>query len=140
MEIISLKLGFTAKTNSVGFPNKAMHMWLPVAPEEIGGRWEQLHGCFLPVTARKWCPTRRVLSHKKVPQKEAHIGNVLILRNSLLSMGSCQRLYTLWLFDTSFVCTKEGRPLWASRWKQAYACKLIFGLCHSPPQMESQCG
>jgi hypothetical protein len=26
MEIISLKLGFTAKTNSVGFPNKAMHM------------------------------------------------------------------------------------------------------------------
>jgi hypothetical protein len=32
-------------------------------------------------------------------------------------MGSCQKLYILWLFDTSFVCTKEGRPLGGSRWK-----------------------
>jgi hypothetical protein len=66
-----------------------------VAPEEIGGRYEQFHDCFLPVSARKLCPTRRVLSHKKVPEKEAYLGNVLILRNSFLSMGSCQKLYIL---------------------------------------------
>ena len=72
---------------------------------------------FLPLTASKWCPTRRVLSHKKVPEKEAYLGNVLILRNSFLGMGSCQRLYISWLLDTSFVCTKEGRPFGGSRWK-----------------------
>jgi hypothetical protein len=32
-------------------------------------------------------------------------------------MGSCQKHYILWLFDTSFVCTKEGRPLGGSMWK-----------------------
>jgi hypothetical protein len=63
-----------------------------VAPDEIGCWWEQFHDCFLPVTARKWCPTRMVLSHEKVPEKEAYLGNDLILRNSFLSMGSCQKL------------------------------------------------
>jgi hypothetical protein len=66
-----------------------------MAPEEIGGRWEQFHDCFPLVTTRKWCPTSRVMSHKKVPQKEAYLGNVLILRNSFLSMRSCQKLYDL---------------------------------------------
>jgi hypothetical protein len=70
-------------------------MYHPVAPEEMGGRWEQFHDCFLPVTAREWCPTRRVLSHKKFPQKEAYLGNDLILWNSFLSMGSCQKLEIL---------------------------------------------
>jgi hypothetical protein len=88
-----------------------------VAREEICGRWEQFNDSFLPVTARKWCPTKRFLSHKKVPEKEAYLRNVLILRNSFLSMGSCQKLYIIWLFDTSFVCAKEGRPLGGSRWK-----------------------
>jgi hypothetical protein len=60
-----------------------------VAPEEIGGSWEPFHDCFLAVTARKWCPPRRVLSHKKVPEEEAYLGNALILRNSFLGMGSC---------------------------------------------------
>ena len=67
----------------------------PCICDTIGGRWEQLNDCFPPVTTRKWCPTRRVMSHKKVPQKEAYLGNVLILRNSFLSVGSCQKRYVL---------------------------------------------
>ena len=99
------------------FTSKTMHMWHPVAPEEIGGRWEQFHDCFLSETTRKWCPTSRIMSHKKVPQKEAYLGNILILRNPFLSMGSCQKLYVLWLFDTSFACAKWRRPLGGSSWK-----------------------
>ena len=92
---MSEKLGFTAKTNSAGFTSKTMHMQHPVAPEEIGGRWEQFHDCFYPVTVREWCLTRRDLTHKKVPEKEAYLGHDLIPRNCFLSMGSCQKLYVL---------------------------------------------
>ena len=50
---MSLNQVFTAETNSAAFTSKTMHMWHPVAPEEIGGRWEQFHDCFLPETTRK---------------------------------------------------------------------------------------
>jgi hypothetical protein len=92
------------ETNNTVFPSKTMPLQLPVAPEEIGGRWEQFHDCLIPETTRKWCPMSRIMSHK-VPQKEAYLGNVLILRNSFLSMGSCQKL-CLMIFDTSLACAK----------------------------------
>jgi hypothetical protein len=66
-----------------------------VAPEEIGGRWEQFNDCFLPVTAKKWCPIRRVMFHKKVPEKEAYLGNFLIPRNSFLGRIMSEVLYLL---------------------------------------------
>ena len=64
-----------------------------MAPEEIGGRWEQFHDCFHVITAIMWCRTRRVLSHKKVPEKEAYLGDVLILRN--VSVWELSELYIL---------------------------------------------
>jgi hypothetical protein len=109
MEIMSWKLGYTAKMNSVGFPSKLMHMWLPVTSDEICGRSEQFHDCFIPIAAKNWCPTRRVLSHEKGPLKEAHW--VLILRKAFLSVGSCQKLYILWLLiHPLFV--KRTEDLW----------------------------
>jgi hypothetical protein len=66
-----------------------------VDPEEIGGRWGQFHDCPFPETATKLWHTSRIMAYKKVPQKEAYLGNVLILRNSFLGMGSCQKHYVL---------------------------------------------
>ena len=76
-------------------PAKACTCDALLAPEEIGGSWEQFHDSLLPNTARKWCPTGKAMSHKKFPEKETYIGNVVILRNSCLSMGSCEKLYIL---------------------------------------------
>jgi hypothetical protein len=123
---------------SAVFPSKIMHVWHPVSPEEIGCRWEQFHDCFLPATARKWCPWWRVLSHKTVPQKGAYLGNVLILRNSFLSMRSCQKCYILCLFDASFVCTKEGRPLGGSSGKLLELMLVSwFSACVNHPHKRS---
>ncbi len=102
-----------------------------VAPVEIGGRWEQFQECFLLITASKWCPTGRVMSQKRFPEKVAYLGNIFVLRNSCLSMGSCQKLYILCLFNTSFVYTKERKTCGRFEVKapRAYACMLILGLC-----------
>jgi hypothetical protein len=53
---MSLKLGFTAKTNSAVFPSKTMHMLHSVAPEEIGSRLEQFHDYYFPQLPTKYVP------------------------------------------------------------------------------------
>ena len=70
------------------------------------------------------------MSHKKVPQKEAYIGNVLILRNFFLSMESCQKLDVLWLFDTSSACCKVKKTVGRLQLEahRAYKCQQILGL------------
>ena len=130
------------ETNNTVFPSKSMPMWHPVAHEEIGGRWEQFHDCFLSETTRRWCPMSRIMSHKKVSQKEAYLGNVHILRNSFLSIGSCQKLDVSWRFDASFACCKVKKTFGRFQLEapRAYKCKQILGLCHLPPRMENQCG
>ena len=50
------QLGFTAETNIAAFTSKPMHMQHPVAPEEIGSRWEQFHDCYFPQLPTKYVP------------------------------------------------------------------------------------
>ena len=88
---------------------KACSCDTPVAPEEIGGRREQFHDCFLPITARKWCSTRKVMSHKKFPTEEF-----------LPWYGILSEVVCLITFDTSFVyCLYKGKEdlLGGSRWR-----------------------
>jgi len=123
------------------FPSKTMHACHLVAPEVFGDRWEQFHDCFPPVTTRKWCPTKRVMSHKKVPQKKLTLGMFLYWRTPSSVWSSCQKRYVLAFLILPLLC--KGRKT-VGRFQveapRAYACKLILGLYHLPMQMANQCG
>ena len=51
---MSLNQVFTLEKNSAAFTSKTMHMSHPVAPEEIGSRWEQFHDCYFPQLPTKY--------------------------------------------------------------------------------------
>jgi len=96
--------------------SKTMHMWCPVAPEEIGSRWEQFHDCHFPETTRKWCLMSWIISYKKLPHKELILGMFLYwgIHSSVWDLVRSSMSYD---FDTSFACAKWRRPLGGSSWK-----------------------
>jgi hypothetical protein len=69
----------TAKMNDAVLSSKTRHMHHPVAPEENGGRWEQFHDCFVPVTARKWCPQEGSCPTRRFLRKKLILGIFLFL-------------------------------------------------------------
>ena len=51
--------------NSAVFTSKTMHMWHPVAPEDISSRWEQFYDWYFPQLPTKYVP-RKVSSEETI--------------------------------------------------------------------------
>jgi hypothetical protein len=108
-----------------------MLAWHPVVSEEIGGRWEQFYDCFLPVTARKWCPTTGSRPTRRFIRRKLILGMFLYwwIPSSVwdLVKASCLIWYSL--------CLSKGRNAFGRLQVEApwaCDCELTLYLCQIP--------
>ena len=103
--------------NSTAFPSKTMHMWHPVAPEEISGRWEQFHDCYFPHLPTKYVP-------REVSLEETISWVFFIEKLPLTGMGCFSEVF--WeesIFWILFLRNKDlvicVLPLLSTKWRKS---------------------
>jgi hypothetical protein len=120
-----------------------------VAPEEIGSRWEQFHGCYFPQLPTKYV-TREVsveetMSWTFFTEKLPLTGmgcfsEVFCEENIFVDILSQKQIS----FDlcTSFALCKVNNTIGRFQLEAptSYQTKQILGLCCSPPRIENQGG
>ena len=135
--------------NSAVFTSKTMHMWHPVAPEEIDSRWEQFHDCYFPQLPTKYVP--RDVSLEETMSWVFFTENLPLIGMECFSEVFWEEKIFLDIVSqkqiscdlcTSIASCKVNKTVGRFQLEspRAYKCKQILGLRYLPPQMENQCG
>ena len=117
--------------------------------EEIGGNWEQFHDWYFPQLPAEYLPREVfweetiswVFFAEKLPLTGMRcFSEVFWEEKHLLDIVSQKQISCECC--TSFASCKVKKIYGRFQLEalRDYQCKQILGLCHSPPQMENQCG